>query len=425
MESIKTHSTGKRRVKKFKILFVTAYDNIGSQFNGYQLHKALKSLGHQSFMAVSSKTDSDPDIYPIGNCFTKNFDRLSSYFIEGIFSLKSIILISSLSLYFKDFFKKADIIHLQLVYSAPFFSLLNLPIICKKHHVIWTLHDPWMMNGHCIYSMGCDNWLTGCGNCPDISLPFPMMWDNTSYMWKIKHWIMHHSNVTLVVASEWMYNKVKISPILSHLPCHIIPLGLDLNRFKPLDKEECRKRFGIPGDAHVISFRYMGEENRFKGWQWLEKALLSVKLSKPTYLIVFHGKGDFPNLKDKYNIIQLGWVDDENVLIEAYNASDIFVMPSVAEAFGMMAVESMACGTPVIVFDGTALPETINAPKSGIVVPSKDSTALSHAIDNLLNNKKQHDELVEEGLKTVRLKYDQDLYVQNHIKLYNQIIEIE
>jgi len=74
-------------------------------------------------------------------------------------------------------------------------------------------------------------------------------------------------------------------------------------------------------------------------------------------------------------------------------------------AFGMMAVESMACGTPVIVFDGTALPDVIHAPEGGISVPARDSKALADAITGLLKDEQRYAQLVENGLRIVREEY--------------------
>jgi len=74
-------------------------------------------------------------------------------------------------------------------------------------------------------------------------------------------------------------------------------------------------------------------------------------------LILQDGKG-FSALSPKYGVVTPGWIDGEDLAI-ALSAADVFVMPSIQEAFGLMAVEAMACGTPVIVFDGTALPGVI------------------------------------------------------------------
>lgn len=404
------------------ILQLTAFDLVGQQFNGYQLHKQLTQLGHESHMAVMYSEFNDPLIHQLGNLFTREIDRRYVPKFERFFAVRSILPLSAFTLYRTSYYRKADIVHLHLVYSAPFFSLFNVPRLSKKRKVVWTLHDPWMMSGHCVYSLDCERWAIGCGDCPDLTLPFPIKRDTTAFSWKLKRWLMHHSSVTLVVASSWMYERVQRSPILSHLPCQVIPLGIDLKKYEPRDRVRCRSRFGIPDDAHVLAFRFRGETERFKGWPWLKRALMSVNITKPTYLLIFEGKGAVEDLKDKYRVIELGWVNDQDLIVDAFCAADIFLMPSVAEAFGIMAVEAMACGTPVIVFEGTALPDIIHAPEGGMAVPYKDSDALARSIENLLHDRSLYANLVNEGLRIVREEYNIDLYVQRHIALYESLV---
>ena len=284
------------------------------------------------------------------------------------------------------------------------------------------MHDPWLLSGHCVHSLECDRWLAGCGKCPDLTLSFPIKHDTTALMWKLKHWIMHHSQITLVVASQWMYERVKKSPILSHLPCYIIPFGLDTNLFQPRNKAKCRDRLGIPLEAQVLAFRYQSSAESFKGWQWLKTALIDLEIDKPTYLITFDQKGGMEKLKDKYQVIELGWVQNQDLLCDALNATDIFLMPSIAESFGMMAVEAMACGTPVIAFENTALCDVIQAPTAGMAVPYKNSQALTDAISNLLKDADHRQKLSTKALELVKSEYDTTLYINRHINLYESMI---
>ena len=106
----------------------------------------------------------------------------------------------------------------------------------------------------------------------------------------------------------------------------------------------------------------------------------------------------------------------------ALGAADIFLMPSTAEAFGLMAVEAMACGTPVIVFEGTALPKTIHAPLGGLAVPP-DADALAGAIKELLTNTSLRQTMADFGGKIVRRDHTLDLYVSRHLDFYQELIQ--
>lgn len=405
-----------------KVLTVTTWDAEGEQFNGYQIHRYLKKLGEQSHMAVLYKKMDDPDIHRVGNPLTRQFDRIIVTVLEKVTGMRSMLPISGITLLWRSIFRNADVVHLQIVHGVSFFSLLLVPYISHTRRTVWTIHDPWLMSGHCIYSLECERWKTGCGGCPDLTLPFPVLWDSTAPAWKIKRWVMSRADVTLVVASHWMQERVQQSPILSDLPCRVIPLGLDLEKFRPKDRGECRARFNIPADAHVLAFRYTGEGDRFKGWPYIREALNDLDLKKPIYVIIIQKKGAAGFLDKRFTCIELGWSEDYETVIDALNAADIFLMPSVAEAFGMMAVESMACGTPVIVFEGTSLPSVIHAPDGGVAVAYKDTHALTHAIEDLLGDQERYDTMVQRGLEIVRNEYSVDKYLKSHIDLYNELI---
>ena len=273
-----------------KVLTVTTWDLEGEHFNGYQIHRYLKKLGHVSVFAVFSKKIDDPDIHRIGNTLTRVYDRTLANGLEKITGLHSILPVSGITILWRSYFRNVDLVHLQIVHGISFFSLLLVPLISHKRRTVWTIHDPWLMSGHCIYSMECERWKNGCGRCPDLTLPIPVLWDSTALTWKIKRWIMIKADVTLVVASPWMQERVQQSPILSHLPCHVIPLGIDIEKFRPKDKKESRKKFNIPPDAHVLAFRYTGEEDQFKGWPYIKAALNILTLTKPTHIIIIQKK---------------------------------------------------------------------------------------------------------------------------------------
>jgi len=85
-------------------------------------------------------------------------------------------------------------------------------------------------------------------------------------------------------------------------------------------------------------------------------------------------------------------------------------------------VESMACGTPVIVFEGTSLPSVIHAPDGGVAVACKDAHALTRAIEDLLGDQERYDTMVQKGLEIVHDEYSVDKYLKSHIDLYNELI---
>jgi len=214
---------------------------------------------------------------------------------------------------------------------------------------------------------------------------------------------------------------VKRSPITSGLArVHHIPFGVDARSFLPDDrKAESRRRLRIPIDDEVIFLRASAWD--LKGLSFLIEALASKPPSRPTTLLTVDKRGLLEALRPDYNVIDLGWVNDDDVYPLAFSACDMFVMPSIAETFGLMAVEAMAAGRPVICFEGTALPAVTHAPDCGIAVPLRDAGALRAAIDRLSADPSEAAERGRRGREIAAEEYGHDRYLDAMTGLYESI----
>jgi len=411
-----------RSAGAMKIVQVSGYDVLGAQVNGYLLHKFLEERGHDSHMVVSRKLSSDPHVHQLGSPALERLNRVAGFAQKAI-STHCMLPVLAAGVADLPCVVGADVVNLQLLHNAQFFSLFQLPRLTRKRRVILSVHDMFLFTGHCVYSLDCERWMTGCGECPDLEIPFRMLSDTTALNWKLKRQVFARSSLDLVVGSPWQAERVRKSPILRHFPLHYIPYGVDTRVYRVRDKAAIRAKLGIPQDATVISFRSVRHGRNFKGTEYIETALQRYQPTTETWLLTFEGKDGLDSLRGKYKLMELGWIEDTGVIAEALNAADLFLMPSIAEAFGLMAIESMACGTPVIVFEGTALPETIDAPNSGIAVPYKDSAALAHAIGRVLGDPDLYRRLRENGLHHVAAKHSFEAYAEGYLRLYERLTE--
>jgi hypothetical protein len=129
------------------------------------------------------------------------------------------------------------------------------------------------------------------------------------------------------------------------------------------------------------------------------------------------------SFRDRFHVIDMGWLTNDDRMLEVYRATDIFLMPSRAESFGMMAMEAMACGKPVIVFEGTTLPDVTFAPEGGIAVPQGDVDALTRELEGLIFHIEKRLKLGAQARKIAEQHYDKDVYVSKMIDLYKEVIE--
>jgi glycosyltransferase involved in cell wall biosynthesis len=404
------------------VLQITLRDLIGQRFNGYGLHRSLLEHGHDSEMLVVFKRTGDPRVH--GYSRLGEFLERSLYASERVSSLQALLSPFALSFPLRKCFRKADLVHWQLTYPH-YISVPLMPFVSRMRPTVWTLHDPWAMTGHCVHPVECERWKTGCGKCPDLSRTFTIWFDTTAMGWKAKQQAYRRSSITLVVASPWMKRRVAASPLLASLPCHLIPFGLDLEMWRTRDRAACRARLGIPPEARVLAFRMPAghRQRNIKGVPWLIEALHRLPVDRPTYLVVFEERGALADLGDKFRIIETGWLNDESQLADALSAADVFLMPSKAESFGMMALEAMACGTPVITSADTAVADTVRAPEGGIAVPHGDAEALASAISLMLAQDDARNRMGAAGRAIVEAEYSYDRYVTRHLELYESLID--
>lgn len=405
-------------MQKFKSLQIGNNDTVGARFNGQDLHKDLVRRGYPSRHLVWEKHGKDPltsDMhFPLQRTLTNAIRG-----VEHQLSVHSMLHPAPLLVARRPEFKNADLVHYHLLHTG-WFSIKGLPHLTKQKPSLLTLHDPWWLTGHCIYPRGCDRYLKGCGSCPDLDVMWSMKKDNTAAMWQHKKEILANSDLEMIVASKYMLNLVQSSPITAHLKHHLVPFGVDLENFRPGAGQEERKRLGIQPDSTVICLRATISE--FKGLSYIIEALDKLDTDKPLTIITFEYKNLLIKYLGKHQLIDLGWVEDPKIVADAYRAADIFLMPSTAEAFGVMAVEAMASGKPIVVFDGTSLPEVVFAPQGGVCVPP-NADALGAALKDLMDNPQKRLQLGEQARQLAEQHYDWDDHVEKMIALYDDFLQ--
>lgn len=402
------------------ILEVNNIDLIGRRFNGYDLMLMLNN--DRKFCAkqiVIHKLSDKKNVYKFfdSNKYIYVVNKLEEFEKKEL-SIHSHLSLTTPILINHDIYKKADIMHYHLIHNTKL-SLFSLIEMCSQKKSILTFHDPWFLTGRCVHFQNCDKWLTGCIDCPSLNTLFEFKEDNCNEMWKLKKMIYQNINLDIIVTSKWMLDLVKKSPLTKHFKnIHFIPFGINLNLFnEEIPSDEAKKRFGIDKNDFVLFFR---SQMAFKGTEYIIEALKDLTIKKKIIIITCSEKGILGALYDKYHIIELGHIDTEE-LIYAYRACDIFLMPSIGESFGLMAIEAMACGKPIIVFDNTALPSVTFAPECGVLVENKNSLKLREAIAWLIDDDNERIRRGKLSRQLAEKYYNENVYNQAILNLYTEI----
>lgn len=402
-----------------RILEVNFADLTGQIFNGYALHKALKDRGYDAKQAVKRKqSDLDTVISLAHDEFlTEQFEEW-----EREHSVKNVINPYGYGLKKLEEFKNADLVHYHIMFDQAI-SLLDYPDLLKTKKSVWTIHDPWIFTGNCIYPLQCDKWIYGCNNCTKIhdSLAY-MEQDNTNFMWNLKKDILSKVNPDVVVSCNFLKKYLQESPMTKHFnKIHVIPFGVDINEYDLIEKSVYKHKLVGNQDTIVIGFR--AENNVIKGCRYLYDALEMLDIQDKVTLMCV-GNGTIPDsISRKYRVIELGWVHDKRNMVNFMEACDIFVMPSIAETFGLMSIEALAAGNAFICFKSTVMEEITEAPECGIAADYKSSESLADKILSLVENTDEIKKRAKMGYELVKNKYTFENYVQRHIDLYRNIIQ--
>lgn len=343
------------------------------------IHKELLRQGQESYVAYGrGKKATEANVYKI--------DTVPEVYLSALFSRvvglngwgnwlatkRLIRLIEKI---------KPDVIHMHALHGY----YLNFPMLFKyinKKGIrwVWTFHDCHAFVGNCGYFYDCDKWKSGCGNCPYLrQYPTSQFLDFTKFMWEQKKALFNQSkNGIIVTPSDWLTGEARKS-FMGVYPCKTIHNGVDANKtFYPRNKVECRSKYGFSNDDKIVLGIASGYSEPRKGAKYIIEMARELENEVKVVLIGWEEKNN-EMLKGCKNIITISRTRNLYMLAEYYSLADVFVLPSLAENYATVSLESMACGTPVVGFNTGGVPEQLSG-KKGIAVKLADSKAFTDAV---------------------------------------------
>ncbi len=404
-----------------KILEVNDNDIYGKIFNGYDIaeHFNLDDNYNVKQLVINkySKEDFVGEIFK--NKIGKDIDYLLYKESNDLLSVHSLLSISAGYLNSNKYYKDADLVHYHQIHNAHL-GLYELCNMIKSKPSVISLHDPWFLTGRCVHPDKCEKWIKGCCKCDNLNTLFPFKIDNCSSLWNIKNKFVTEADADYIVSSKFMLNLVKKSPYFKNAHVHLLPFGIDVSKYSNCSdrKDILKKKYGIK-DNNIVIFCRSAEE---KGIAYVVDALNMLNVYQGITLLTCGSCGLLGNLDNKYQLIELGYIDEDKIL-DCYGVADIFLMPSLGESFGMMAIEAMAAKLPVVVFDNTSLPDVTNVPDVGVLVKNLDSKDLANKIELLINNSVERIDRGNKGFNLVKEKYDINIYESGLKKIYDDAYE--
>ena len=316
--------------------------------------------------------------------------------------------------------EKIDIVHFHNIHGN-YLGPLDLKAIRKYcPNLVFTMHDMWLLTGCCPYAMECEKWtnLQRCYECTGNSF-LKRGTKRASVYLRCKEKSFVNSNYILTSPSKWLINCCKKS-YLKDEKIFLIPNGIDIDVFYPRDKNEVRKKYGIPLDKNILMFSAHKIDSPYKGVKYMLEALTRLKDTEKYCLLTVgtHAKEiGFP-----YEMINVGFVDDDNTMSELYAAADVFITTSMADNFPLTVLESMASGTPVLAFQTGGIPEAITE-ETGWIVKQGNSVALAEKIEDIFGRKEELISMGKQCRKHIEEKYSLIKMLDKYRELYEKILD--
>lgn len=395
----------------------------GAAKGAHLLHEGLLNQNIDSKILTNSKTTfSDDSNETINKSKTQDFlvrlrDKVDS--LPSFFYPNREPRIFSTSLIGYDFRKHglydwADILHLHWI-NAGFVNIRHLSKVTKP--IVWTIRDMWPFTGGCHYTLECENYKNGCGNC--LQLHSNWQYDLSWLVNKRKEKFLPE-NVKFIGISNWISERANESSLLQNYDITTIPNNISTKEFFSLDKKFAKNALGINTDKKIILAGAQNLEDFYKGF---DKYLKTIELlDTEKHYLIFFGNLDENIIKNLgYGYKSFGYIHDIISLRMIYSAADVFVAPSLMDAFCKTIAESMACGTPAVCFDAAGPMDIVDHKINGYKAKPYSPEDLAKGIKWILNNNNYND-LCRRAVNKISENYEVSVITQKYISLYEKLL---
>jgi glycosyltransferase involved in cell wall biosynthesis len=459
--------------RPLRVLQVSTFDSSGgAEKVAWTLFQAYRARGFESWLAVGTKRGDDPNVISIPSSNHQGSwsrpwltleKRLQSF--EGIGYAVCRTLLRTVAnpadelgprLGVEDFNhpgthrllelvpNKPDVVHCHNLHGG-YFDLRAIPSLARRVPVLLTLHDAWLLSGHCSHSFACERWKLGCGRCPDLTIYPRIRRDATSHNWRRKRDIFAKSRLYVATPCRWLMQKVEQSMLAPAIEqARVIPYGIDLSMFRPAPKDKARTLLLLPQDAEVLLFTANNvRRNMFKDYQTIRTAVarIAAHATRRRLLLLAVGE-DLPTERiGQAEVRFIPYQKDPEVIARYYQAADVYLHAAKADTFPNTVLEALACGTPVVATAVGGIPEQVKGLEStgcgssamhmntygpdeatGMLTAPGDAEAIAIEVERLLNDESLRQRLGQNAAKDAQKRFDLERQVNNYLDWYKELL---
>jgi len=422
---------GQVTYRKMKILHINTYDSGGAATGAIQQHQALLSAGINSeilFLAGTAGKVPQSAYYKkavssvaerllnktgwfrgAAQQHQKRIRQLGRPFSEG----GSYELFSSPYSPYQQLHNHPMVLNADLINLHWISGFVDIPSFLKgiRKPVVWTLHDMYPYLGGFHY---------------DIDLQSNPQFDTIEDEYiQIKKNTLKDLHYAVAGNSNWNTSEAIKSKTLEYATAfRTIYYPIDPSSYNAIEKKTAKKSLNIDPDQIVLGFACEDLANPRKGLKLLINALnmLPTEVQSKLCCLTFGRQNQGLSLAAG-DFIQLGSLDNPRIKSIAYSAMDYFAVPSIAEAFGLTAMEALTCETPVIAANVGGLPEIVNDHSNGFLFTANDHKSLLECITKALSlPASERLSMGKRGRSGILLKHDPAVTASEYLQLYKSLL---
>lgn len=391
-------------MSKIKILNLAFTDMGGAGKASLVFNEMFNSAGYESILLVKESNEINRNVLilpqKLTNLFLKFYDKQIQRFK---YLISHYFLFNEKYFFFNKNEKKTETCAKEIINAIPFIpdivvlhwvtgfinsrSINELEKITKAK-MIWIMMDNAPLTGGCHYPWDCEGFYNSCSNCPAIKLSSLKIIAKSNL--KIKKQFIP-LNLEIISCSKTDYERAIKASVFKKNKIHKVFFPIDKNKFSLGNKNLSKKQLSIQNDKIIIFYGASSIKNTRKGLLYFLSALTTLedKIIKnggslDSYVILVAGNIDIDVFSEvKIPIFMLGFLNEEN-LINAYQASEVFVSTSIEDSGPLMVNQAVMTGTPVVAFKTGVAVDLIMPDVTGFLSEPYDSKSLGDNIYEIL-----------------------------------------
>jgi glycosyltransferase involved in cell wall biosynthesis len=394
----------------------------GAAQAAFRLHVALADAGHDSRMIVRQKGSGRADVLevpPYVNPWRARARRLLRQREEVPPPAFNLDVTPDIR---RDLFYSYAPGEVDVVVLHSITRLLTVREIRSLHEhygapLVWALADQAPLTGGCHYSYDCDGYTARCGRCPQLGSDRED--DRSRTVLERRLELLSPLPIVFVAASSGVEEWVRRSAAFGSHRVERIPAITDDRVFRPFDRRAARDLLGVPQDASVVLLGAGNLVHPRKGViEYAVPALERLReLGQDVFVLAVGARGD--ELELPYPSRAVGALSDPVAIALGYQAADVYLCPTIADAGPLMIPESLLCGTPVVAFDVGYAADLVRDGETGYVVRSRDPADLATALHELLRHPEP--ERVRAACRAAPAAHAPARVVEAHVRLYRSL----